>query len=231
LDIYEAIGDSGLREALLFARSARAPVTADELAAASGSHRNTARSRLERLAAAGLLTPSFERRTGRTGPGAGRPAKVYAVAPQPASVELPARRYELLVALLAAELPRRARAARVRAAGLGFGSELARAGGVRAAKGLRRGLERVCAAVRGLGFHAVVDAADDTSGAIVTTTCPLRAVVLSSPDAAELDRAMWSALVASAVDGVDISDVACDTRDCLGGGACRVLVSVAPHSR
>src|SRR5919198_5041433 len=149
----DAIGDRELRETLLFARAQGLPVTADEVATAQRIHRNVARSRLERLAAAGLLTASFERRTGRSGPGAGRPAKVYAVAPQPASAELPARRYELLVALLAAELPRRDRARRLRGAGFAFGRELARAGTIRAANGLQRGLERVCAGARALGFH------------------------------------------------------------------------------
>src|SRR6266568_2532720 len=65
----DLIGDRELRETLLFARAQPMPVTADDLAAAQQIHRNVARSRLERLAEAGLLVPSFERRTGRTGPG------------------------------------------------------------------------------------------------------------------------------------------------------------------
>jgi predicted ArsR family transcriptional regulator len=68
----DAIGDRELRETLLFTRAQALPVTADEVAAAQGIHRNVARGRLERLAEAGLLIASFERRTGRTGPGAGR---------------------------------------------------------------------------------------------------------------------------------------------------------------
>src|SRR5207253_1561841 len=63
--------DAGLRDALLYARSQPHVVTADELAAAQGIHRNVARSRLERLARAGLLIAGFERRSGRSGPGGG----------------------------------------------------------------------------------------------------------------------------------------------------------------
>src|SRR6478672_8996419 len=82
MDSLEAVGDPELRAALRFVRSRRSPVTADELAAAESVHRNVARGRLERLAEAGLLVSRFERRSGRTGPGAGRPAKVYSPAPE-----------------------------------------------------------------------------------------------------------------------------------------------------
>src|ERR671931_1891436 len=92
-----AIGDRELRETLLFARAQALPVTADEVAAAQRIHRNVARGRLERLAEAGLLIPEFQRRSGRSGPGAGRPAKTYRVAPELTPLELPQRRYEELL--------------------------------------------------------------------------------------------------------------------------------------
>ena len=87
----DAIGDRELREILLFARAQPLPVTADEVAAARRIHRNVARGRLERLAEAGFLVRSFERRTGRRGPGAGRPAKTYRVFPDPSG---PISRYK-----------------------------------------------------------------------------------------------------------------------------------------
>src|SRR6266550_3336977 len=96
----DVVGDRELRETLLFARSQPQPVTADEVAAAQRIHRNVARSRLERLAEAGLLIASFERRTGRTGPGSGRPAKTYRVAPELTAIEFPERRYEQLIGLV-----------------------------------------------------------------------------------------------------------------------------------
>src|SRR5665213_3174106 len=110
MDELEAVGDPDLRETLLWARAEARPVDADQLAAAHEIHRNVARSRLERLAAAGLLTAGFERRTGRSGPGAGRPAKVYAVSPELDAIEFPARRYESLLGLLVAGLPIEGRA-------------------------------------------------------------------------------------------------------------------------
>jgi predicted ArsR family transcriptional regulator len=100
MDHLAAVGDPELREALLFARSHARPVTADELAQDRGLHRNVARSRLERLVDAGLLAVSYERRTGRSGPGAGRPAKTYSVVPQLESIEFPADQSGPLTALL-----------------------------------------------------------------------------------------------------------------------------------
>src|SRR6266576_5166375 len=109
----DLIGDRELRETLLFARAQPLPVTADEVAAAQQVHRNVARGRLERLAGAGFLIASFERRTGRTGPGAGRPAKTYRVAPELTAIEFPERRYEQLIGLIVDALPKRARGKRL----------------------------------------------------------------------------------------------------------------------
>jgi predicted ArsR family transcriptional regulator len=62
----------------------------------------------------GLLEVSFARRTGRSGPGAGRPAKLYHRSPRQLQVSLPPRDYELAARLLAeavdAESTGRARA-------------------------------------------------------------------------------------------------------------------------
>src|SRR3954449_4357048 len=54
-----------------------APVSRDEAAAAGGVPRPTVAFHLDRLVDDGLLDVVFERRTGRTGPGAGRPSKLY----------------------------------------------------------------------------------------------------------------------------------------------------------
>ena len=52
----------------------------DEIAEALGLPRASAAFRLDRLVEVGLLDVEFRRRSGRTGPGAGRPAKLYRVA-------------------------------------------------------------------------------------------------------------------------------------------------------
>ncbi|QFZ19893.1 helix-turn-helix transcriptional regulator [Saccharothrix syringae] len=78
-----------------------APVGRDEAAEAVGVPRTTAAFHLDRLVAEGLLEAVHERRTGRSGPGAGRPAKLYRRSAAQIAVSLPDRRYELAGLLLA----------------------------------------------------------------------------------------------------------------------------------
>src|ERR671930_1479558 len=109
LDRLAAAGDPHLRAVLLFARAQHRPFTAAEAAVALGVHRTVARSRLDRLAQAGFLTVAHERRGGRRGPGAGRPANVYRVAPEFDGVQFPDRRYGELISLLLKKIPARGR--------------------------------------------------------------------------------------------------------------------------
>ncbi|MFJ8113776.1 helix-turn-helix transcriptional regulator [Streptomyces sp. NPDC096132] len=77
------------------------PVSRDEAAQSLGLARQTAAFHLDRLADASLLDVVYERRSGRTGPGAGRPAKLYKRSAQQVTVSLPERHYELAGRLLA----------------------------------------------------------------------------------------------------------------------------------
>ncbi|MER6562251.1 helix-turn-helix domain-containing protein [Streptomyces sp. NPDC001027] len=77
------------------------PVGRDEAAAALGLARQTAAFHLDRLADESLLDVVYERRSGRAGPGAGRPAKLYRRSAKQIAVSLPDRRYELAGRLLA----------------------------------------------------------------------------------------------------------------------------------
>ena len=224
MDELEAVGDPELRAALLYARRQARPVTADELAAASEVHRNVARSRLERLVEAGLLEPGYERRTGRSGPGAGRPAKTYAVVPEMEAIQFPDRRYERLFARVVEALPDRGRTRRLEEIGAGFAGDLAEESGLRRGRSTAAGVEAVCAAVRRLGFQATVSEVTDDEAVISTPTCPLRPLVRAQPEIAAIDRGMWAGLVAHAL-GRDVVEVKCETRDCLVDHAsCRVCI-------
>jgi predicted ArsR family transcriptional regulator len=79
-------------------------VSRDEAAAAVGTKRATATFHLERLVEDGLLEARFARLSGRTGPGAGRTAKLYARASRQFAVSLPPRRYEVAGEVLASAL-------------------------------------------------------------------------------------------------------------------------------
>lgn len=78
-----------------------APVSREDVAGALRLPRSTVAFHLDRLVAGGLLGVVHERRTGRTGPGAGRPSKLYHRSGEQITVSLPERRYDLAGQLLA----------------------------------------------------------------------------------------------------------------------------------
>ena len=225
MDRLDAVGESDLREALLYVRGSADPVTADDAATVLGVHRSVARSRLERLARTGVLETSFSRRSGRTGPGAGRPAKLYSPAPEAHGLEFPPRHLPALVAHLLDQLPEAGRDEALRNAGEDFGRDLARRAGLRSSRGVRNGLEHVCAAVRSLGFQAALERIDGDTAVIGTPTCPLRPLVTERPEAAQIDRGMWAGLVERGIRGVRAESVECETHSCLeSGDSCAVVI-------
>lgn len=86
----------------LYRLAAEREVSRDDAADALGIPRSTAALNLDRLVDAGLLTVSYVRRSGRTGPGAGRPAKLYRATAAELAASIPERHYELVGDLLAA---------------------------------------------------------------------------------------------------------------------------------
>ena len=106
------------------------PVGRDEAAAAAGVGRALAVYHLDKLVESGLLTASYSRPPGRSGPGAGRPAKLYARSGREFAVTVPPREYELAARLLVQAVETdptgRSRAALAGAARR-LGSELGRA--------------------------------------------------------------------------------------------------------
>lgn len=227
MERLDGIGASELRSALLYVRGSPNPVSADEAAAALGIHRSVARGRLERLVRTGLLEQSFARRSSRTGPGAGRPAKLYSPAAEAEALEFPSRRLPVLVGRLLQEVPADRREEALRAAGEDFGRELARAAGLRPTTRAEVGLERVCAAVRSLGFHAALERVDEGTAVISTPTCPLRPLVAEEPEAALIDRGMWAGLVERGICNVRAESVDCETHSCLDDGdSCAVVIQL-----
>jgi predicted ArsR family transcriptional regulator len=81
-----------------------APVSRDDAAATLELPRTTVAFHLDRLVDEDLLDVIYQRRTGRTGPGAGRPAKLYQRSHRQVAVSLPQRRYDLAGRLLSSAL-------------------------------------------------------------------------------------------------------------------------------
>ena len=75
-------------------------VSRDEAARATRISRSLAAFHLDKLVEAGLLQATFRRLSGRVGPGAGRPAKLYRRASTQFDLSLPQRRYELAARVL-----------------------------------------------------------------------------------------------------------------------------------
>ncbi len=84
------------------------PVGREQAASALDLPLHTASFHLDRLVAEGLLEVEFRRLSGRTGPGAGRPSKLYRRAGRTFAVSLPPRRYDLVGDILAEAVTRAA---------------------------------------------------------------------------------------------------------------------------
>ncbi|MEV6285047.1 helix-turn-helix domain-containing protein [Kribbella sp. NPDC051770] len=162
LQAVAALDEPTRRRLYEYVAAAAAPISRDDAAGALALPRNTAAFHLDRLATEGLLTVVYERRTGRTGPGAGRPAKLYKRSENEIQISLPERQYAVAGHLLAGAItdaeesgstPREALGRRAHA----FGS---------AAPGAT-----IAEALAGQGFEPHVD-----GPVIALSNCPFRAL-------------------------------------------------------
>jgi predicted ArsR family transcriptional regulator len=146
---YQVVAEAGVE-----------PVGRDEVAAALGVGRTLVAFHLDKLVDAGLLEVSFARRTGRSGPGAGRPAKLYRRAAGEHVVSVPPRAYLSAAELLAEGVERSGGDAAVydvaRKRGREVGAE-AGAGAdpveVLAARGYEPGADDAVVRLRNCPFH------------------------------------------------------------------------------
>ena len=179
-----ALGDPLRRRLYRFVAAQDHAVSRDEVAEGAGVSRSAAAFHLDRLVDEGLLETEFKRLTGRQGPGAGRPAKLYRRAAREIAVSLPARRYELAAGLLAAAVSEAAGSGATVEATL---DRLAREEGVRIATAVapvagRRGspaarARRIADALAGEGYEPRVGA-----GEVTLSNCPFSALVSDHPD-------------------------------------------------
>jgi predicted ArsR family transcriptional regulator len=97
-----ALDDPTRRAAFDLVAHSATPVSRDAAAEALGISRRAAAFHLDRLAAQGLLAVEYRRPPGRSGPGAGRPAKLYRRIEDEIAVSVPSRQYDLVAGVLAA---------------------------------------------------------------------------------------------------------------------------------
>jgi predicted ArsR family transcriptional regulator len=168
--------------------------------------RSVAAFHLDKLVDAGLADVRFERLTGRSGPGAGRTAKVYRRSDTEIGVSLPERRYDLAGGLLAEAVERSshegvpvARALRRAAseAGRRIGEVARVAAGRRSARAKRR--DAVVGVLERHGYEPHL-----RGGEVVLTNCPFHALAEQHRD---LVCGMNLELLNGVIDGADGADV------------------------
>jgi predicted ArsR family transcriptional regulator len=149
------------------------PVSREDAARAVGVSRPLAAYHLDKLIDDGLLEARYQRRSGRRGPGAGRPAKHYVRADRQIELSLPARDYAALAELLAGAVesdPSGTAQAALHRAASALGAEL----GAEAAKriGPDSNPDQVLAALRQALADRGYEPFDDADGAIRLRNCP-----------------------------------------------------------
>jgi predicted ArsR family transcriptional regulator len=158
-----------------------APIGRDQAAQALGISRALAAFHLDKLVELGLLEVEFRRLSGRDGPGAGRPAKLYRPSDRQLALSFPNRRYDLAAHLLAEaiEAGEGATQAGLDEVARRFGEEL----GQRARRHLGRRpsvdrlLTEVAAVLEGYGFEPV-----RRDGEVVLRNCPFDTVASAYPE-------------------------------------------------
>jgi len=191
------------------------PVGREQAASALGLPVHRATFHLDRLVTEGLLEVEFRRLTGRTGPGAGRPSKLYRRATQEFAVSLPARRYELVGDILAAAVTRAAEGGALdrtldecaREEGLGIGA---------AATGLDGSLGALASVLARQGYEPRIE-----NETVVLANCPFDALARRHTD-------LVCGLNRSFVQGV-ADGMGCDVTACLEPDPERCCVT-ARHS-
>jgi len=220
-----AVLDDPVRRSLYLyvARQADA-VSRDAAAEATGTARDNAAFHLDKLVEAGLLEASYRRLSGRTGPGAGRPSKVYRRSAQQLHVTLPARRYELAAEVLARALedPRaKTASASVTAAAHRAGASLGVAARMRASR--VSPLRRVTRLLDAHGYEPT----ESPRGVVQMRNCPFHAVALNHPD---LVCGMNLAFMEGIVEGAAAGGVTA-TLDPQPGRCCVTLRTASSKSR
>jgi predicted ArsR family transcriptional regulator len=96
-----ALAEPARRGLYLYVVGQPEPVSRDQAAAGVDLPRHTAKFHLDKLVEEGLLDTEYRRLSGRRGPGAGRPTKLYRRSGRQVAVTLPQRHYELAGQILA----------------------------------------------------------------------------------------------------------------------------------
>jgi predicted ArsR family transcriptional regulator len=197
-ELAGSLGDATRRGIYIAVRESSDPLTASQIAEMFDIHPNVARHHLDRLATDDFLTITRKRPSGRSGPGAGRPAKCYTASDKEIELHYPAKRVDLLATLLLDlinELAPETASETARDIGYRYGSRVAEEIGLPSDTGFDRSVRAVAQAMTGLGFQMEADVARDR---LVTSHCPFGQTALTHPEVVcSLDQGLIAGLMAS----------------------------------
>jgi predicted ArsR family transcriptional regulator len=198
-DLASALGDTTRRGIYVTVREAAGSVTVSQIAGLFDIHANVARHHLDHLVADGYLQVSHRRVDGRTGPGAGRPAKHYEPTAKDVSVQFPARRYDLLAELLLRMVEKLApddAGAVAEEVGREYGRELAAELGFGDTDEYEAAARAVAQAMMDVGFEIEARPGEHR---MVTRNCPFGGTADDHPDiVCRLDQGLVSGLLEKA---------------------------------
>jgi predicted ArsR family transcriptional regulator len=170
-----------------------APVGRDQAAEAIAVPRDIAAYHLDRLADLGLVDVEFRRLSGKQGPGAGRPSKLYRRSAREVQVSVPPKRYDVAARLFAESVTARNPAKTLLENAGAFGESLgARTRQrIRRQVGGRRLLERIAATLRDYGYEPSV-----SGGQLTLRNCPFDPLSLEYRDVVcAMNRAVMDGLL------------------------------------
>lgn len=201
-----ALAEPVRRELYAFVAAQPDAVSRDQAAEALGIARHTAKFHLDRLVDETLLEVEFRRLSGRSGPGAGRPTKLYRRSGREMAVAVPERHYDLAAELMAAAIEESSGGGDVvgalHRAAARRGAELA--GRVRSAAspraGSRQRLRSVLAVLAAEGYEP-----RPHGSTVVLANCPFHTLARAHPD---LVCGMNLSLLAEVADGTGAGLVA-----------------------
>ncbi len=181
-DLTSSLGDPTRRGIYVSVRESPQGMTASQVAELFSIHPNVARHHLDRLATDGYLRVTRRRPLGKSGPGAGRPAKCFEATDKEIAIQFPTRRHELLSELLVRVVERVAPEDGPQVAeeiGREYGREIAAEIGLPEEDGFDAAVKAVARAMTGVGFDMDVD---PDGSHLLTRSCPFGATAAAHPD-------------------------------------------------
>jgi predicted ArsR family transcriptional regulator len=204
LESLSVLDEPVRRRLYLYVTKHGGDVSRDEAAKANGISRALAAFHLDRLVESNLLQSTFRRLSGRTGPGAGRPSKLYRRSSAQFDLSLPQRRYELAAQVLTRAMARsepKAAKESLHGAASEWGKQLASELAV--GKGRGRPLRQAARVLEACGFEPQGPTAGPGNH-VFLRNCPFDSL---RNEARELVCGMNFALIEGLVEGLGLEGV------------------------